>query len=172
MLQEWLTALLQDQREFGSQAWSVSRQSSPPGLKLCNYVEVSGHNEADVTRLREVILEVAKDRTMFPDLGSTLPKWMERMWAVMDALRVGANPGVAVRLEDVVPTGIHPGLEFVTQRRIHAGLEFVTQRKAFEVWRDAETGRAGESNEDEARLEAQFKVPSFFQEVHVALVKG
>lgn len=134
--QEWLAVQRRIERERRSQARpaptgndfdaesSTNRlKSAPPSLRLCGFISVSGHSLDDVTKLGEHIWEVANDPTVFPDVRQIVPNMWRRVWAVMDALRVGADPDSAVRLEGpAVP---------IEGRDKH---EFVTKEEAFNAW--------------------------------------
>lgn len=125
-------------------------KSGPPSLPLCGFVAVSGHSLDDITTLGKTIWEVANNPIFFPDVRQLVPNNWRRVWAVMDALRVGADPDSAVRLKGAaVP---------IEGRAKH---EFVTEEDAFEAWRSADRESAaqlvGSEGGDEQVSVASFK---------------
>lgn len=126
----------------------------PPSLRLCGFVAVSGHCLDDITTLGKTIWEVANDTTMFPDVRQLVPNVWRRVWAVLDALRVGADPDSVVRLEGVaVP---------IEGRPKH---EFVAEENAFKAWLGADResvehfgNSEGDLEQINAALFKQFKV--------------
>lgn len=138
--QEWLAARRQIERERRSQARSASAggdvearpstdrsESAPPSLQLCGFIALSGRSVDNVAHLGNIIWEVANDSTVFPELRQIIPNNWRRVWAVLDALRTGADPDLAVRLEGAVVAA-----------KGRDKLEFVTQQQALEVWWRAE----------------------------------
>lgn len=129
-------------------------KSDPPSLRLCGFAAVSGRSLDDITTLGKTIWEVANDTTMFPDVRQVVPNVWRRVWAVMDALHVGADPDSAVRLEGV-PRPIEGRPKY----------EFVTEEDGLEAWRTADSESAaqmgdseGDSEELSVALSKQFKV--------------
>lgn len=145
-LQEWQFAQLLIKREHRSQARPASTwdefnagslmnrsKSAPPSLRLCGFILVSGRSLGGIAILEEKIWEVANEPALFPDVRQLVPNIWRRVWAVMDALRVGADPDSAVRLEGPVVA--------IEGRDKH---EFVTQEQAFDAWSRAERKLAGQ----------------------------
>ncbi|CBJ26246.1 LRR-GTPase of the ROCO family, incomplete sequence [Ectocarpus siliculosus] len=95
----------------------------PPTLQLCGFILGSGRSLEDLSVLGRKIWEIANEASLFPDIHQTVPKSWRRVWAVMDALREGADPQKAVRLDG--PLAPVEGRE----KR-----EFVTREAAFEAW--------------------------------------
>ncbi|CAM9334472.1 unnamed protein product [Ectocarpus sp. 12 AP-2014] len=95
----------------------------PPTLQLCGFISGSGRSLEDLSVLGRKIWEIANEASLFPDIHQTVPKSWRRVWAVMDALREGAEPQKAVRLDG--PLAPVEGRE----KR-----EFVTREEAFEAW--------------------------------------
>lgn len=108
-------------------------KSGPPSLQLCGFVAISGHSLDDITTVGKTIWEVANNPILFPDVRQLVPNSWRRVWAVMDALRYGADPELAVRLDGAaVPV------------EVRAKHEFVTEEDAFEAWRSAERESAAQ----------------------------
>ncbi|CAB1120871.1 unnamed protein product [Ectocarpus sp. CCAP 1310/34] len=95
----------------------------PPTLQLCGFISGSGRSLEDLSVLGRKIWEIAHEESLFPDIHQKIPKSWRRVWAVMDALREGADPQKAVRLDG--PLAPVEGRE----KR-----EFVTREEAFEAW--------------------------------------
>lgn len=108
-------------------------KSGPPSLRLCGFVAISGHSLDDITTVGKTIWEVANNPMFFPDVRQLVPNSWRRVWAVMDALRDGADPESAVRLEG--SAGPMEG---------RAKHDFVTEEDAFEAWRSAECESAAQ----------------------------
>ncbi|CAM9716580.1 unnamed protein product [Ectocarpus fasciculatus] len=144
--QDWLAAKRQEERELMSSSRPASTgrnfmaesradrsKPAPPSLHLCGFISVSGRSLDDLLTLGEVIWEVANEPAVFPSVRKIVPGIWRRVWAVMDALHVGADPDSAVRLEGPVVA--------IEGRDKH---EFVTQEQAFEVWSRADRESAAE----------------------------
>ncbi|CAM9165329.1 unnamed protein product [Ectocarpus sp. 6 AP-2014] len=134
--QDWLAAKRLEERELMSQARPASTgrdfmaespadrsKPAPPSLYLCGFISVSGRSLDGLSTVGEKIWEVANEPAVFPSVRKIVPGIWRRVWAVMDALHVGADPDSAVRLEGPVVT--------IEGRDKH---EFVTEEQAFEVW--------------------------------------
>lgn len=139
-------------------------KSAPPSLRLCGFISISGRSSDGITALGGKIWEVANEPAVFPDLRQIVPNTWRRVWAVMDALQVGADPDSAVRLEGPVVA--------IEGRDKH---EFVTQEKAFEVWSRADResaaqlGTAGDDSEQlRLAFSRQFQVRSCFLTLQVS----
>eukprot|EP00903_Cladosiphon_okamuranus_P009162 g8755.t1 len=147
---EWERVRKQIERRRNSHAQPVSTRrdfvwhskSDPPSLRLCGFAAVSGRSMDDVTTLGKTIWEVANDRTMFPDVRQVIPNVWRRVWAVMDALHVGADPDSAVRLEGA-PVPIEG----------RARQEFVTEEYGLEAWRAADRESAAEMSDSQGDSE-------------------
>ncbi|CAM9405323.1 unnamed protein product [Ectocarpus fasciculatus] len=96
--------------------------ASPPKLQLCGFISASGRSLGDLSVLGRKIWQIASDVSLFPDIKK-LPKSWRRVWAVMDALREGADPEKAVRLDGPLAP--------VQGRDKH---DFVTREAALEAW--------------------------------------
>ncbi|CAM9960831.1 unnamed protein product [Ectocarpus sp. 4 AP-2014] len=155
---EWERVRKQIERRRSSHAQPVSTRGDfvsrssldyskpdPPSLRLCGFAAVSGRSMDDITTLGKTIWEVANDTTMFPDVRQVVPNVWRRVWAVMDALHVGADPGSAVRLE---------GVQVPTEDR--AKHEFVTEEYGFEAWRAADRESAAQMGDLEGDSEQLF----------------
>ncbi|CAM9634178.1 unnamed protein product, partial [Laminaria digitata] len=148
--EEWLAAQRQIKRERRSPTRPVSTEggdfkagplmghskSTPLSLRLCRFISVSGRSLDGITTLGNKIWEVSNDAALFPDVRQIVPNMWRRMWAVMDALRVGADPVSAVRLEG-------PAVAIEGRDK----LEFVTEEKAFEAWSRADRESAAQQLE-------------------------
>lgn len=128
--------------------------SDPPSLRLRGFAAVSGRSLDDITTLGKTIWDVANDTTMFPDVRQVVPNVWRRVWAVMDALHVGADPDSAVRLE---------GFPLPIEGRPKH--EFVTEEYGLEAWRTADRESAAQMGDSEGdseklsiSLSKQFKV--------------
>ncbi|CAM9528387.1 unnamed protein product [Ectocarpus fasciculatus] len=95
----------------------------PPTLQLCGFISASGCSLGDLSVLGRKLWQIASEVSLFPDIHLTVPRSWRRVWAVMDALRDGADPEKAVRLDGPLAP--------VQGRDKH---EFVTREAAFEAW--------------------------------------
>lgn len=136
--QEWQTAQRQaekakqtSQDQFGSPAsgsrtgYPTNHASASPTLHLCGFISASGRSLEDLSALGRKIWQIANDSSLFPDIHQPVPKSWRRVWAVMDALREGADPEKAVKAVRL------DGPLAPVEGHKH---EFVTREAAFEAW--------------------------------------
>lgn len=153
--------MLQKQMGIGGPHDKSSRKacvnSSAPQLEVCGVIEASGCSSKDILMVRHEICRLAGNEgvgsngvRLFPNVGQSVPVSWARAWAVMDALRLGADIVEAARLSDSRQPRA-TAAEGISKQ------SFVTWEAALEYWSTTvhslglET-EVGEGPEHEARV--------------------